>query len=287
MARFDRHPRSSPTKTRAVRGRVNSVQKAIDVLRCFREQTPSCSLSDIAARVGIPKSTAHALVKTLEANHLLEREPGSSSYRLGVEVFKLGYVAKAAVRISPHAFAVLENLLAETGEVVYFAIPHYGQVLYLEALYPAKRAVSYSTVGRVLPMHCTGLGKAMLASMPADQVSRIINARGLRKFTENTIDSEAALLKELADIRQRGYATDRGEHNAMVACVAAPVKSSSGENVGAISVSGSVLSFSKERVAELASEITYSSSTLSRYFDRPIFTEDEFPLEDDNDGHHR
>ncbi len=271
MARQPDQSGDRSPKTRPARGRVTSVQKAIDILRCFREGASSCSLSDIASRVGIPKSTAHALVKTLESNHLLEREPSGNNYRLGVEVFKLGYVAKSAVRISPHAFAVLENLLTETGEVVYFAIPQDGQVLYLEALYPTKRAVSYSSVGRVGPMHCTGLGKAMLADMSADEVSRIVRAQGLTKFTENTIVTEEGLAKELRAIRERGYATDHGEHNAMVACVAAAVRSGAGDTVGAISVSGPILSFSQERVAELASEVTYASSTVSRYFDRPIF----------------
>jgi len=259
------------TIDRGKSGYVLSVQKAMALLKLFSEQQPEVSLGRISELLGIPKSTAHGIVKTLEECRMLQRDPVSDNYRLGVVAFQLGYIVRSNIELSQHALPLMENLLDEIQQIIYLAVPHDGLVLYIEALYPPRRKVRYSVAGRTAYMHTTGLGKAMLSQMNEQEVDSVIERYGLPRFTDNTITGRDALLEELRLTRGRGYAIDMRESDPMIACVAVPFRTMSGQLGGAISVSGPYSVFTDQMIDDCVERLAHVSSELSRRVSRLPF----------------
>lgn len=251
VARVARGPGRREGPLRSGTGFIKSLGKALSLLDCFTESEPQWRLTDLARRLDLPKSTVSNILTTLEAFGYVRQFP-DGSYGLGLRVFELGFVARSSLKVQEHVLPILEEVLQATNEIVYLTIPREGQVLYIEALYPTKRLIQYSIVGRRGPMHCTGCGKAMLAYMPLDEVKAVVERHGLPRFTPTTITTWDELMAELDEIRQRGYAIDRGEHNAGVHCVAAPILGAGGQLVGAISLSGPPLHMTPERIPRYA-----------------------------------
>jgi DNA-binding IclR family transcriptional regulator len=241
------------------------------LLKLFSERQPELSLAKISELLGIPKSTAHGIAKTLEECRVLQRDPVSDNYRLGAVAFQLGYIARSNIDLSRHALPLMENLLDETQQIIYLAIPYEGLVLYIEALYPPRRKVRYSVAGRTAYMHCTGLGKAMLSQMSVEEVDSVIERHGLVRLTDNTIVERESLLEELRLSRSRGYAIDARESDPMIACVAVPFRTMSGQIGGAVSVSGPYSVFTDQFISDCVERLAHVSSELSRRVSRLPF----------------
>lgn len=241
----------SKSSGRSGAGFIKSLGKALRLLDCFSEREPQWRVTDLARRLHMPKSTVSNILTTMEAAGYVRQCP-DGSYRLGLRVFELGFVARNALGVKAHVLPILEEVFQATEEIVYLTIPREGRVLYIEALYPTKRLIQYSIVGRTGPMHCTGCGKAMLASMPPEKVRAVVDTYGLPRFTEDTITTWDGLMAELDEIRRQGYAIDRGEHNVGVHCVAAPILGAGGQLLGAISLSGPPLHMTPERIPRYA-----------------------------------
>lgn len=252
---------------------VKSLVKTMRLLECFTEQKPEWGVSELARRLGIPKSTASTILDTLELGMFVEKNVETGRYRLGLRLFELGYVAQLRLELRDVALRYLEDLEAKTQQIVYLTLPCQGEVLYLEAVYPSRRLINYSIVGRKGPMHCTGVGKALLAHLPPPEVERIVELRGLKRYTSNTITDPDLLHQELALIRERGYALDNMENDPTVKCVAVPLHNRTGEVIGSISVSGPPMQFTEETIREYAELLTVASSEISRRVSRIPFAQ--------------
>jgi len=241
---------------------VNSVNKALRILECFTTSQPELSLAQISHMLNYPKSTTLNLIKTLEANQYLLHMASSQTYRLGYKVMGLSYHLSASLPIIQYATPFLEEIQIKTGENIYLTTHIGGEVFYLEGLYPSVRIGNYSVAGKLLPMHCTGCGKAMLAYMPKEEIDQIIQEHGLPAITKNTITTREALDKELELSRERGYAMDLEEETLGVKCIAMPIRDSSGYPAGAISISGTLLSLRDDLIEDYARMLSRVCSVL-------------------------
>jgi DNA-binding IclR family transcriptional regulator len=239
-----RSPGTRRSKTRAStsaagRGRytVDAAAKALELLTTFSFNELRLSLSDLAARTGIPRAMAFRLLSTLEGAGFVVKENGD--YRLGVKCFVLGNVAAANLDLRQVAFPHLSALRDLTGETTHIAVLDNWQVVYLERL-PSPKPVGFmrSRPGAILPAHCTALGKVLLAHRDEAQVSAWAASQNFRASTANTITTRKRLIEELRATRARGYAVDEQEHELGVRCIAAPVRNHQGEVIAAISVAG-------------------------------------------------
>ena len=139
--------------------RIKSLEKAFDILDCFRETQVDWGVSELAKELNIPKSTIASLLKTMVDCGYLRQDERTKKYHLGLRVLELGFVARIDMQVRKYALPILEELQRATEEIVYLTVPRYGEVLYLETVYPSQRQVRYSDVGRLGPMHCTGRAK--------------------------------------------------------------------------------------------------------------------------------
>ena len=241
---------------------VNSVLKAIGILECFTPVQRELTLSQISRQLGMPKSTALNLIRTLESRGYLLYSHNSQTYQLGYNVMTLSYNLRTSMPVIQYALPFLEELQVKTGENIYLTSHVDGQVLYLEGVYPSIRIGNYSVAGKRLPLHCTGCGKAMLAYLPDDEFEAVLKRWGLPAITPHTITTRARIEQECAAIRARGYATDREEETLGVKCVAVAIRDGSGYPCGAVSISGTTISMRDELLEDYAKMIARVCSVL-------------------------
>lgn len=240
---------------------TQAVDRALRVLEIVAEAGRALSLSEIGARTGLHVSTAHRLIATLRDHGFVEQEKGSGLYRIGPGAFRIGRSFLEGFSLGPRLRPVLADLAAHTHETANLVIRTGLEAIYLDHVIGAQVAKLFTEVGQRVPLHCTAVGKVLLAYAP--DARAVLPALTLTRFTGQTITSRAALERELAAVRARGYAVDREEHEAGVACLAAPVLTEGGEVVAAIGISGPsgrVL----PRVAKLGERVRAAGDAASR-----------------------
>ncbi|MDO4291916.1 MAG: IclR family transcriptional regulator [Eubacteriales bacterium] len=230
--------------------KVKSLYKALEILNCFVKK-PRLGVTELSEMLDLNKSNVHNILTTFKAMDYVEQDEESGKYCLGVGIFQLCQAAGDRFSIRSIAMPFMQEIADMTGEMVYLAVPHEDEVIYLEAIYPVESFNLMRVIlGERARMFCTGIGKAMLANMPI-QIQEEYISRPLPSYTENTITDQDELRRELARIREKGYAVDNMEHEFGVKCVAMPLFGRKGTVEGAISVSGPSLRFSEKRILEI------------------------------------
>ena len=157
----------------------------------------------------------------------------------------------------------LQKLENQTNEVIHLVVFDQSEVVYIEKLEGNEILRMHSKVGKRAPMHCTSVGKAILAHLPLDVVSSIIDRKGLPVHTDYTIINRDDLFKELEDIRERGYALDLQENEYGITCIAVPIFDYTGQVVSAISISGPTMRMTEERLEQLKQPIIQIGQQIS------------------------
>jgi DNA-binding IclR family transcriptional regulator len=199
---------------------VQVIQRASAILQALKGEPQGLSLSQIAERVGLARSTVHRIVSALETEGLLMSASPTGRFRLGPALASLGASAGRDLALDVHPFLV--RLSEEANETVDLAVLEHEHVLFIDQVVADHRLRAASAVGAVFPAHCTANGKALLAALSDDQVRRLLPRR-LARLTPATITERAALLDELAEIRELGVAYDREEHTVGICAVGAAV----------------------------------------------------------------
>jgi IclR family acetate operon transcriptional repressor len=243
---------------------VQSLHRALDLLEGLAAAGGTASLSDLAAACGLPIPTAHRLAGTLADRGYLRQAP-DRRYSLGSRLVPLGTQAHGL--LGSRALPVLSRLAELTGESANLAVLTQGSAEYV-AQAPGRHTMRiFSEVGNRVALHCTGVGKALLAAVPPAQTLRLIGAGPLPARTAATITDPAALHAEIALIRSRGYALDEGEMEVGVRCVAVGVPGPVSVQQGpmAVSVSGPAARMPDDLVAAAVSALRAAAAELGRH----------------------
>jgi DNA-binding IclR family transcriptional regulator len=224
---------------------LNTLAKVGRVLDLFRAERAEWGVSEVAGELGVPRSSAHALLSSLADVGILQWRDGGR-YRVGWRVLELAEVRRGTIDIRAAAAPVLERLVRTHGETCHLGVRDRDQVLYVDKLLGNHNITAQGApVGARLDLHCTGVGKVLLAH--AGDLARYLGAVPLRRHTPATVTDERAFRAELAEIRSRGAGFDLGEAVEDVFCVAAPVRDELGHVVAALSLSAPVNRFTKNR----------------------------------------
>ena len=258
---------------------LQTIQKIGPLLDLFTIERPEWGVSETADALGIPRSSAHALLTSLVETGLLT-SPGRGRYRLGWRVVELYETMRAGTDLRTYAGPVLRTLNEQTGETCNLGVLERGEVLYIDKV-AARHQVSVTglRVGARLEAHCCGLGKVLLAYATPAQLDAALGDKPLRRFTDRTITDRARLATELEDVRRTGVAHENGEVVADVACVAAPVKDPFGIVVAAISLSGPAYRVEAKR-EELARAVRAAADEVSRRMADADSREHTVPVDD-------
>lgn len=234
--------------------KVKSLYKALRIMDCFTVNSPELGITEISEHLGLYKSNVHNIVDTFVKAGYLEQNPDNEKYRLGVKILELANVISGHMNIRQTMLPYMQELADYTNETVYLGMPNEGEVIYLDSASPKNQLSTRSMLGVKAPLYCTGIGKAMLAFMPAETVASVC-AKGLPKFTDQTITDPQALHAELAAIRSRGYSTDNMEHEYGIKCVGMPILNKKKQVVAGISVSGPSLRFDDDKIRDYSMKL--------------------------------
>lgn len=238
-------------------GGVQSLARALDLLELMAAAGGEIGLSQLAADSGLPLPTIHRLVRSLvDAGYVLQLP--SRRYALGPRLINLGATASATVEA--WAGVHLRDLAEATGETANLALLDVGRVVYVAQAPSTRHTVRmFTEVGRRVHAHCTGVGKALLAELPDEEVRRILEEAGMPARTERTLVRVEDFLDELARVRAQGYAVDDGEQELGVRCVAVVVPGST----TSVSVSGPASRVTREAVPALVPVLQQAGRALT------------------------
>ena len=218
-------------------GKAFPTVKAVAILEAMATVRRPLGVTEVGMLLGLPKPTAHRIVRMLESEGLLQREPGSRRFVPGARLVRLGLGVVAASMLSAPRHAILEALSQKIGETCNFGVMADNHVVYLDRVESAWPFGLRFEPGSHVPLHCTSMGKLFLSLMPAKKCALLLRSIPLYRYTENTITDAARLEAELKNIRSAEVSTDNQEFLAGVVCVAVPVRDNNKQPVAALAVS--------------------------------------------------
>lgn len=240
-----------------------TVGKAMTVLDQVATFGRPVRFRDILAQSPYPKGTLYRILQTLRIEQMVTFDEDLQTYSLGIRLVRLAHGAWRQASIAPVAAPMLDCLSAKLGETIHLAQLDNAQVLYVDKRNATKPVEMYSQAGKIGPAYCTGVGKAMMAFLPRAKQDAALAQQSFHRFTDHTICTVNGLRNEFANIRKRGYAFDRQEHEQGIICVAVPILLSDNELLGAISVTGTTLRTSLDSLENYAPQLRDTATEIA------------------------
>jgi len=222
---------------RALNG-AQVIDRVVDILEAFEWLGPQLGVSELSRALKLKKATTHRLLATLRRRDIVAQDPNTRRYHLGMRLWQLGMLALSQVDWIDRARPYLRRLRDETGETTHLAVLDDGEVMYIDKVESEHSLRMPSQVGRRLPAHCTGVGKALLADLTPAQLAEVIDKHGMPSYTPHTITERHDLVADLAKVRELGYSVDNEEIEPGLRCIGAAIRRHDGEVIGAISIAG-------------------------------------------------
>jgi DNA-binding IclR family transcriptional regulator len=231
---------------------VPSIERALSVLQCLGHSKRGYSISEIGRRLKIPKSSAHLILTTLERRGFLQKNTQTGKYYFGLQLVSLSRSSLENLDLREEAKPFLRCLMQESGLTVHMAVLERDEAVIIEKVEAPGLVRLASWLGRRLDVNCTGVGKVLIAFLPDDELDYLLRTKAFARHNSRTIISKTALKRELALVRQSGYALDNQEDEPGLCCIGAPVFDGNGKAVAAISVAGTTSQIGIDRVPALA-----------------------------------
>lgn len=251
---------------RKTRPTSQTADRALDVLQTMLAARRPLALGEIARAHGLAASTTHRLLASLLCHNFARQDPDTSKYTLGLGLLEFGYAILNDLDVRELAAPVLAELNRETGETVHLAVLDGHDLVYIDRRDTHHGVRVHSSIGRRSTPHTTGVGKALLAHLPDAAIDAYLARVALEPKTANSITEPDALRAELARSRARGYATDDGEDQEHVCCIAAPILGRRGEPLAAISISVPDSRFTVTQLIDFAPRLLEQVQHVSRHF---------------------
>ncbi|MDX9954787.1 MAG: IclR family transcriptional regulator [Anaerolineae bacterium] len=236
---------------------IQSLARGLKILDLLSRAPEGVTITELAETLGVDKGSASRLVATLARYGYAEKDEISRRYHLGPQVVSLSRSVLARLPLREAAKPYLRQLMETTGECAHLAVPAQGKALYIDQVEsPATLRVN-AAVGTMNPLHCTALGKVLLAFSDAPLPTT------LETYTPHTITDPQTLRRHLEEVRRLGYAVDDGEFDSGVRCIAVPILDFRGKTVGSIGISGPATRVTLERLPELTAAVLEIGHALS------------------------
>ncbi len=243
---------------------IQSIDRTLQILELFSLEKPEWGVTEISKALNIYKSNVHNILTTLVEKGFVMKDSKTDKYKLGIKFFELGSVVIKNLNLRKIAHPYMEKLLKEFNETVHLGILVEGEILSIEQEESGQSLSPRIFIGKRAPLHCTGVGKAIMAYLPKDKVAAIVERKGLKKYTENTIIDEEELEKEFLKIRNQGYSVDNMEHEEGVWCVASPIRDYTGKVIASMSVSGPAFRINENNIPVIAKKVKEYCDCISK-----------------------
>lgn len=241
---------------------VKSLVKALNILDCLAAGQSS-TLTELSVRLRLHISTVHRLLVNLVRQGFVEQDPATGGYQLGFRVLRMGLQVLDRLDFRRVAQPHLRELNQQTQETVHLVILQEGRVVTIEKFESPQPVALDARLGTPLPLHCTAVGKALLAYQSEEALNRLVQSFRLERYTDRTISSLPQLKKELTSIRAQGFAVDNEEMVEGLRCVAGPLFDHTGSAIAAFSVAGPTTRLTSARVPPIADLVRKTSYEIS------------------------
>ena len=241
---------------------TQAVRRAVALLKAFTDEQPEWGLTELARALKLNKTTAYRLLTALENEGFITRNPQAEAYRLGPEAIALGGRALRSNDLRTASHAELEALAEATSETATLEVFADGQVLILDEVIGPHVVGNTQSIGTRWPAHATSTGKVLLAHLPEAKLKAVLRS-GLTRLNDQTIGTPDALRRELAQVREQGYALAIEELEMGLVAIGAPVYNHAGEAVAAISVGGPSLRLTEARRPPVAKLVKAAAARIS------------------------
>ncbi len=234
--------------------KVQALDRAFAVLDLLGESDTPLGLAQVASALSLHKSTAHRFLMVLERHRMVERT-GTGKFRLGLRLFDFGNRAIEQYDLRERAQPHLRRLVAETEETAHLCVLEAARVIYIDKIEPARSVRMITRIGASNPVHCTSVGKAILAFLPEERINDVIHRTRFERFTHRTIATAEALRAEIEKTKRRGYAVDDEELEDGLRCIAVPVLDAQRLPVAAVSISGPSFRVTAHKLPAIANQL--------------------------------
>lgn len=242
---------------------VPALDRALNALELLAGSRHGLTLPELSAALKVPKSSAHSLLLTLERRGYLHRNQKTNRYLFGLQLFSLANMALSGIELREKAAPFLRALTSRTRLTAHLAVLDSHEAVLIDKAEPPGVYKLATWLGKRMELHCTGIGKAILAHFTDEQLEQVIRNQGLPRHNDNTIASSKRLREELGRIRRAGYAIDDEEDEIGYRCVGAAVFDSGGKVVGGVSVSGDIEHVVADRVPIIAEQVKQCAASVS------------------------
>lgn len=241
---------------------VPALERGLLILEYLAQSRRGVTLSQLTRKLQLPRSTGHALLLTYQRTGYVQRCDKTGRYCLGLRLQALANLALGGTSLRLQAATLLHKLMQDSGLTVHLAVMEEGEAILIDRVEAPGAPPLATWIGKRMGLHCTALGKALIAELSPDVLDELIRKQGLMRYNENTISSRRALRLTCENVQQSGYAIDDEEEEIGVRCIGAPVRNSAGEVIAAISISGTKSQL--ENIPARAAQVMNVAAALSQ-----------------------
>jgi IclR family KDG regulon transcriptional repressor len=241
---------------------VAAVLKVFAILNALGERS-DIGITDLSVRLAMPKATVYRFLQTMKSLGYVRQEADSERYGLAMRMFEIGAKALPSPDLVDLAKHPMQMLADATGETVHLGSLIDSEIIYIHKVDSRHMLGMYSRVGRRAPLHCTAIGKVLMAWEHPERRDRILDGAEFKRFRDKTITDRAAFLAELAQVKQQGFGEDREEFDDHIRCLGVPVFDRLGQPIAGMSVSFPTFRFDEAKAPEVVKMLQRASRDIS------------------------
>ncbi len=241
---------------------ITALQRGLQILHLFTSASRGLTAKQVATASKLPVSTVHRFLSNLVSAGFLNRD-SEGTHCLGIACFSIGQAAAGQLDIRRRSLPYLRELNQQTRETVHLTVRHGLSAVYVEKLDSPEPLRIYSRIGASVPLHCTAVGKILLAYLPEEEQQRILPQLDLKRATANSVGNMQELKTELFRVRKNGYASDLEEHELHIRCIAAPIWDHTGSVLSSLSITAPAFRMPVSRLRQLAPQIQAAGHRIS------------------------
>lgn len=254
----------TPSKPGAVPGQVQSLTRGLSILEALGKTEGGLTLTDVSRRVDLAPSTTHRLLATLDKMGYVYQAGELGRWYVGLQAFAVGSSFLASRDFVAQSHPYMRRLMEQSGETANLAILDGTEAVFIDQVQCRETMRTIVKLGSRVPLHASGVGKAIFGALPDDQIDAIVKVKGLPRITEHTITVTETMWAALRVIRQRGWSFDDEEHLPGTRCVAASIYNEHAESLGAISIAGPSARLPDARIKQLGPLVAHIAEDITR-----------------------
>lgn len=254
-----------PSKPGAGTAQVQSLTRGLSILEALARAEGGLTLTDVAHRAVLPPSTTHRLLGTLERMGYVYQAGELGRWYVGLQAFAVGSSFLASRDFVAQSHPYMRRLMEQAGETANLAILDATEAVFVDQVQCRETMRTIVKLGSRVPLHASGVGKAIFAALANEQIDAIMKVRGLPRITGNTVTAPETMWASIRVVRQRGWSFDDEEHLPGTRCVAASIYDEHAEVLGAISLAGPTSRLPDERIKQLGPLVAHVAEEITRH----------------------